>query len=440
MDEKKLIINFNEYISHGVPAQKEKAGYWQIAIGLQEVAGLSVSDFLQERACQHIENRITIDEVRNLVNQHYISSSVYNTKEAGQKEADLVASNIVKLLSSSTFELSAYGYASLHRSMYEGIRKHAGEYRTHNIKNKEWVLEGDVIDYVNIYDLSQVLENHLKQEKAYCYQGKGQDEIISHLTGFVSRLWQINAFGGGNTHATAVFTILYLRSMGLVIDNSQFEKNSLYFRNALVRANYQNKAKGIDYTPIYLERFFRNLLLGEQWDLRNRYLQINPTKEWREQPNLAPQKSSVNIQLIPIKQPQESPSKLPEEFDKLPNKSPNKTPNKLPNKSPNKLPNKSPNKLPCKFQTKNLYIKKLVSIFGIEEMSIKEMLEAAGLKDRVNFINLYINPAIKGKFVRLLYPHTPRHPRQKYLLTPKGLALYNDINGVIETEENDELQ
>ena len=437
MDEKKLIINFNEYISHGEPAQKEKAGYWQIAIGLQEVVGLRVSDFLQETACQHIEDRIKIDEVRNLVNQHYISSSVYNTKETSQKEADLVASNIVKLLSSSTFELSAYGYASLHRSMYEGVKKHAGEYRTHNNKNKEWVLEGDVIDYVNIYDLSQILENHLKQEKAYSYQGKSQDEIISHLTGFVSRLWQINAFGGGNTHTTAVFTILYLRSLGLEIDNSQFEKNSLYFRNALVRANYQNKAKGIDYTPIYLERFFRNLLLGEQWDLRNRYLQINPTKEWKEQPNLAPQKSSANIQLIPIKQPQESPNKQLEDSS---NTLPNKSPNKLPNKQPNKTPNKLPNKLPNKFQTKNLYIKKLVSVIGIEEMSIKEMLELAGLKDRVNFINLYINPAIKGKYVRLLFPHTPRHPRQKYLLTPKGLALYNDINGIIEAEGNDELQ
>ncbi|MBO7463741.1 MAG: hypothetical protein J6T96_14220 [Bacteroidales bacterium] len=59
------------------------------------------------------------------------------------------------------------------------------------------------------------------------------------------------------------------------------------FRNALVRANYRNAIKNIDYTPIYLERFFRNLLLGDGWDFRNRYLHINATSEWQSQPNLA---------------------------------------------------------------------------------------------------------------------------------------------------------
>ncbi|MBO6238227.1 MAG: hypothetical protein J6N50_05495, partial [Bacteroidales bacterium] len=44
--------------------------------------------------------------------------------------------------------------------------------------------------------------------------------------------------------------------------------------------------KGIDYTPVYLERFLRNLLSGEQWDLRNRYLHIYPAPEWSVQPRL----------------------------------------------------------------------------------------------------------------------------------------------------------
>ena len=87
--------------------------------------------------------------------------------------------------------------------------------------------------------------------------------MISHLTRFVSGLWQIHAFGEGNTRTTAVFTIQYLRSLGFHVDNDMFAKHSWYFRNALVRANYHNVAKGIDYTPVYLERFFRNLLLGE---------------------------------------------------------------------------------------------------------------------------------------------------------------------------------
>lgn len=55
-------------------------------------------------------------------------------------------------------------------------------------------------------------------------------------------------------------------------------------------------------------------------------------------------------------------------------------------------------------------------------------MEGLGLKDRKNVLNLYLNPAVNDGYVRLLYPQSPRHPRQKYLLTVKGLALYKEIN------------
>lgn len=40
---------------------------------------------------------------------------------------------------------------------------------------------------------------------------------------------------------------------------------------------------------------------------------------------------------------------------------------------------------------------------------------------------LYLTPAIAEGYIRLLYPQSPRHPRQKYLLTMKGMALYNEL-------------
>ena len=54
---------------------------------------------------------------------------------------------------------------------------------------------------------------------------------------------------------------------------------------------------------------------------------------------------------------------------------------------------------------------------------MKQMMEAIGLKGRDNFLKLYLSPAIAGGFVRLLYPDSPRHPRQKYLLTEKGMII-----------------
>jgi hypothetical protein len=175
------------------------------------------------------------------------------------------------------------------------------------------------------------------------------------------------------------------RSLGFDVDNDQFAKHSWYFRNALVRANYRNVTKGIDYSPVYLERFFRNLLLGEQWDLRNRYLHIHPTPEWSVQPNLA----------TPISTP---------------------TSTHVNDINPN-----------SKLYTNNINILELVRVVGNEELSIKQMMENKGLKDRKNFLEYHLEPALKERFVRLKYPDRPNHPRQKYLLTVKGVALYNEL-------------
>ena len=55
------------------------------------------------------------------------------------------------------------------------------------------------------------------------------------------------------------------------------------------------------------------------------------------------------------------------------------------------------------------------------------MMEAIGLKDRKNFLEYSLNPALDEGFVRMIYPDSPRHPRQKYLLTVKGMGLYERI-------------
>lgn len=383
-NDKDGYLNFDEYIRQGEPSQKEKAGYWQTAIGLQAVDGLTVSDYLQDTARRHIEGDITIDDVRELVNQYYITKTAHDANDEDQEEADRVSSNIVKVLSSPTLNFTTGGYQSVHRRVFEGVLKHAGEFRTYNITKKEWVLEGDTVLYLNWEDLRRAIDYDLEQERAYTYKGKAPDELITHLARFVSGLWQIHAYGEGNTRTTAVFTIQYLRSLGFDVDNDQFAKHSWYFRNALVRANYRNVTKGIEYTPVFLERFFRNLLLGEQWDLRNRYLHINPPAEWKVQPNLS---GSTEART--------STEQVPEQVRDM-------------------------------LDTDNALIIELINIIGMQELSISQLMQMAGLKHRPNFMEYHLNPAIKEGYVRLLYPQSPRHPRQKYLLTAKGLALFNE--------------
>ena len=97
---------------------------------------------------------------------------------------------------------------------------------------------------------------------------------MRHIARFISNLWQIHPFGEGNTRTTAVFLIKYLRSFGFNVGNDTFERHSWFFRNALVRANYNDLKNGITATTEPLERFLRHLLLNEGADLRNRTLHI----------------------------------------------------------------------------------------------------------------------------------------------------------------------
>ena len=62
-------LDFDEYIRQGEPAQRERAEAWSVAIGLQAVDGLQVSDDLLELARRNIEGEITIDEVIELLNE-----------------------------------------------------------------------------------------------------------------------------------------------------------------------------------------------------------------------------------------------------------------------------------------------------------------------------------------------------------------------------------
>ena len=112
-------------------------------------------------------------------------------------------------------------------------------------------------------------------EKQFSYEGLSVDEAVKHLAKFASDIWQIHPFSEGNTRATAVFMIKYMKTFGFSVNNDAFEKNSWYFRNALVRANYNNLQKGVHSTTKFLEMFFSNLLLNTNYELKNRYMHID---------------------------------------------------------------------------------------------------------------------------------------------------------------------
>ena len=157
--------------------------------------------------------------------------------------------------------------------------------------------------------------------------------------------------------------------------NDLFANHSWYFRNALVRANYQNVKKGVMHNSEYLERFFRNLLLGETNELRNRFMVINAPEEL----------ILKQVGQIDRTSTEQATEQVTEQ------------------------------------------VRALLLALSSEQLSLKILMEKVGLKHRPTFLENYINPASELGFLKVLYPDKPNHPRQKYLLTAKGLALYNEI-------------
>lgn len=125
------------------------------------------------------------------------------------------------------------------------------------------------------------------------------DEIIHHLAVFISGLWQIHVFGEGNTRTTAVFFIKYLRTLGFDVTNDIFAENAWYFRNSLVRVNYNDLKNGIHETTKYLELFLRSLLLNEQYPLHNRTLHISGVFREEEKPDI----DEIKVDIEKIFQP-----------------------------------------------------------------------------------------------------------------------------------------
>lgn len=268
-------FDLEEYIRQGEAGKAEKSCAWKTAIGLQDVDGLETSAYLLETAKEHIEGYIDIDTARKRIDSYYETRTERREEEKGTEEADRVAARITQILSEKTFQFSPAEYRMIHKRLFFGIYDHAGMTRTYNITKKEWVLHGKSVFYASTDSINATLEYDFGQEKQFSYKGLSLQESVRHLAKFTSDIWQIHPFCEGNTRTTAVFIVKYLKTFGFHINNDAFAEHSWYFRNALVRANYNDLTRGIHATTEYLEYFFGNLLLGLEYELKNRNLVID---------------------------------------------------------------------------------------------------------------------------------------------------------------------
>jgi fido (protein-threonine AMPylation protein) len=361
----------SEYLRAKEPGKAELAGLWRAAIGLQKVDGLTPSAYLVETARRNIEGEITIAEAGKIIGEYYKSKAVRaEAAKTRTDEADIVSQRITGILAEPTFSFSPASYFSIHRKLFAGVYKHAGKIRDYNITKSEWVLKKDTVRYESADVIAATLEYEFERERRFNYKGLSPQETIAHFSRFIADVWQIHAFGEGNTRTTAIFAAKYLRTLGYTVENDIFADNSFYFRNALVRANYTNVPKGIHPTLVYLERFFANLLLGENNELKSRYLLVGLHEEPK---SLAPsEREQVGEQVR-----EQVNMEVPKSVARL-----------------------------------------LKVLKG--EMSVLDMMVALKLGGRRNFLEKYLTPSIELGLVEMTQPNSPRSPTQKYRLTAKG--------------------
>lgn len=272
---RQLTLALAEYERLGEPDQAEKSQAWQTAIGLQQVDGLATSKYLLETAKEHIEGRINIDEAQARIDSYYQTKEArHNQDSANTREADIVASRIAKLLGEATFNFSTFTYFNIHKKLFAGLYPHAGKIRPYNITKKEWVLNGDTVQYCDFDVILDTLNYDFDKERKFSFIGLSTEQKISHISKFISNVWQIHPFCEGNTRTTAVFLIKYLKFFGFPVNNAPFAKNAWYFRNALVRANWSNMMLDIQSSTLPLEHFLRNVILETNFELKNRRLHI----------------------------------------------------------------------------------------------------------------------------------------------------------------------
>ena len=269
MNEKKFDSSNINYEEINKPSEYIKKTEWDMAIGLQEVDNLKPSKHLENLLEENIIGKLSLDEVKEELITYYVEKEKNNEVDYNELECDFVSTRIVELLQDDKFELSVDYLKYVHKYLFQDIYKFAGNFREVDFSKAEIILNKDSVAYGDSNTLKESLEYDISQELEKDYKEMNMVEVINNITNFSSNIWQVHPFREGNTRTTALFIQKYLISLGYNVDNTLFKDKSIYYRNALVRSNYFNNELDIKEDNSYLIKFYENLLLGKNNNLRS---------------------------------------------------------------------------------------------------------------------------------------------------------------------------
>lgn len=258
-----------EYTEEVKPKGYIKQLQWDMAIGLQQVDNLKPSNYLEKLMEENISGTLKVEDIEKGLRKYYEERKLKQEINYNELECDFISTRIVELLNIDNFELSVDYLKYIHNYLFKDIYEFAGKFKDRNWSKKEPILNGASVIYGDFRTVKDALDYDISLEKNKNYKDMNMLEVISSIANFTSNMWQIHPFNEGNTRTTALFIEKYLINLGYSVNNSLFKDKSVYFRNALVRSNYFNNDLNIKEDTSYLIKFYENLLLGKNNNLKS---------------------------------------------------------------------------------------------------------------------------------------------------------------------------
>ena len=185
-----------------------------------------------------------------------------------------IRDNMDILLEDNEFELSIKYLVTIHEKIFKSMLYNCGHFRHFNIEREEEILNLESIDYPDYHTIPTYLRFIFRDQAKIDYKNMNIDEVIYNISKFISELWLVHPFGDGNTRAIGLFTEKYLKSLGYNVNHNVFKENARYFRDALVRANYEDEDNGISSSYDALINFYNKVLVDSDINLNEEYLYI----------------------------------------------------------------------------------------------------------------------------------------------------------------------
>ncbi|MBR3317669.1 MAG: Fic family protein [Atopobiaceae bacterium] len=245
-----------------------KRALWDAAFGLQAVDDLEPSPYARRLAEENASGRISLDQVGKDLNAYYKQERSLSGEQTRAEEADKVSHHIVEVLEDGSFALDPHMLNTIHAHLFRGIDDALylpGEFKAEQLVKCERILNGDSVLYGPPSLYARSLDMLFMREIDHAYAGYADGAALSWadaetLARFVANVWMVHPFREGNTRTVAVFLALYLRSMGFDVASEPFARHASFFRDALVRATYQNRPIGVALDTSHLALFLSKLV------------------------------------------------------------------------------------------------------------------------------------------------------------------------------------